>query len=432
MVQHLDEKKRCESLKYSVKDGVAYAVMENTGTSYISPLAIAMNASTGYIGFLASLPGLISSLLQGYAIRLMEKRDRKEMILQSVFWQALLWLPIALIALIHRQNSLSLLMFFYIALISFNALIIPAWNSWMKDIVTKKSCQYFGNRNRISGLAGIATLLAAGYFLDISKKFNLVFLGFSIIFIIAAYARIISRYYLSKQYEPKFKLDKRYYFTLPQFIKKSRSNNFGRFTIYLAFAYFAVFFASPFITVYMLRDMKLSYSVFTMLNVTQALAMFVAMPLWGKFADKYGNLKSIKIGGLLISFIPLLWMFSKNIPYLIVVQIFSGIVWASFNLSSSNFIYDAVSRERMGICVAYSNIFSTFGMFVGSIAGGFLAGIIKTQYNPLMLLFLISAVLRLVIYLIMIPHIKEVRAVEKFNFKDILLAHLPLQNHRTR
>src|SRR3989338_8791831 len=128
MVQHLDEKKRCESLKYSVKDGVAYAVMENTGTSYISPLAIAMNASTGYIGFLASLPGLISSLLQGYAIRLMEKRDRKEMILQSVFWQALLWLPIALIALIHRQNSLSLLMFFYIALISFNALIIPAWN----------------------------------------------------------------------------------------------------------------------------------------------------------------------------------------------------------------------------------------------------------------------------------------------------------------
>ncbi|MFH0831291.1 MAG: MFS transporter [archaeon] len=432
MAGHLSEKKRRESLKYSVKDGVAYAVMENTGTSYISPLAIAMNASIGYIGLLASLPGLISSLLQAPVVKLLEKRDRKEMIVSNVLWQALLWLPIALIAIMHRQNSLPLLMLFYIALASFNAFIIPAWNSWMRDIVTKKSGQYFGKRNRISGLVGIVTLLAMGYLLDAFKRFHLVFIGFSIIFLIAFIARIVSLHYLKKQSEPEFKLDDKYYFSFWQFIKNGRKTNFGKFAIYIGLAYFAVYVASPFITVYMLRDMKLDYITFTILNVLQSLSMLLTMPLWGKFADKYGNLKSIKISGWMISLVPILWMFSTDIRYLAIVQIFSGVVWASFNLSSSNFIYNAVSRERMGLCIAYSNILSTFGMFLGSVTGGYLIGMIKTQYNPLLVIFLLSGFLRLLVYLIMVPKIKEVRTVRKFNFKGILLSHLLPHNPRTK
>lgn len=432
MAGQLSEKKRCESLKYSVKDGVAYAVMENTGTAYISPLAIAMNASTGYIGFLASLPGLISSLLQAPTAKLLEKRGRKEMIISNVLWQALLWLPIALIAFMHRQNSLYMLMIFYIALVSFNAFIIPAWNSWMRDIVTKKSCQYFGRRNRISGLVGIATLLAMGYLLDAFKKFHFVFIGFSIIFLIAFIARIVSLNYLKKQSEPDFKLDKKYYFSFWQFIKNGRKTNFGRFAIYIGMAYFAVYVASPFITVYMLRDMGLGYIAFTMLNVLQSLSMLLTMPLWGKFADKYGNLKSLRISGWMIFLVPVLWMFSTDIRYLAAVQVFSGVIWASFNLSSSNFIYNAVTRERMGLCIAYTNILSTLGMFLGSVAGGYLAELIKTQYNPLLILFLISGFLRLLVYLIMMPKIKEVRAVRKFNFREMLLSHLPSYNHRTK
>ena len=46
------------------------------------------------------------------------------------------------------------------------------------------------------------------------------FLGFAILFFLAMIARLVSRYYLIKQYEPKFKEDEKYYFSFSQFVKK--------------------------------------------------------------------------------------------------------------------------------------------------------------------------------------------------------------------
>lgn len=429
MVKNKVEKLRKQSLNYSIKDGTAFGVMDNTGNAYLTPFALALNASTKYIGLIASLPNLISSLLQLKTVRLMEKRSRKELVVKNAFFQALIWLPIAFLALFHPSFSLALLMILYTILISFNAFIVPAWNSWMKDLVKKSRGQFFGNRSKINGIVGLVTLLIVGYILDLFKKRNLVFIGFFAIFITAFFARIISKRYLSKQYEPKIKLYKGYYFSFLEFLKRIRYSNFGKFAVYVSLFNFAVYVASPFFTVYMLRDLKFSYLIFTLLTVTQSLATFITLPLWGKFADKYGNLKSIKISGLLIPLIPFLWVFSTNFYYLLAVQIFSGIVWASFNLSASNFIYDAVSRERMGLCVAYSGILNTVGIFIGSSLGGFLAGFLKIGYNPILVIFILSAVLRFFVSLIMLPKIKEVKGVKKLSIKNKMMMFLPLYNH---
>lgn len=428
MAEKNRENLRRQSLNCSIKDGTAYAIMDGSGNSYITPFAVALNASTRYIGIIASLPNLVASLLQLNTVRIMERSSRKKLIVKSTLFQALMWLPIALLALFHSSTSLVLLMIFYTILVSTNAFIVPAWNSWMKDLVDKCSGKFFGNRSRINGIAGLIAMLAIGYMLDIFKKRNIVFVGFFIIFLVAFFARIVSRYYLSRQYEPKFKLPKRYYFSFFDFVKRMGSNNFGKFSIYVALFNFAVYVASPFFTVYMLRDLKFSYSIFTLLTVAQSVATFATLPLWGRFADKYGNLKSIKISGLLIPLIPFLWIFSTNIYYLLAVQIFSGVIWASFNLSASNFIYDAVSRERMGLCVAYSGLLNTFGVFIGSSIGGFLTTIIR-GINPIIALFLVSSVLRLLVSLVMLPRIREVKEVKKFSMINRLMMLMPMQSH---
>ena len=71
------------------------------------------------------------------------------------------------------------------------------------------------------------------------------------------------------------------------------------------------------------------------------------MPLWGKIADRFGNVKVMRLTGLLIPIVPVLFMFSPNQYYLMVIQIYSGFVWAGFSLSSSNFVFDKTQQKEL-------------------------------------------------------------------------------------
>lgn len=396
--------------------------MDSAGNGYISPYAIALGANNSYIGFLTSIPGLIASLFQLKTPKLMEKRSRKSIVTSNALFQALMWLPLVIISLLNFRFKYSLLVLLicYVILISFNAVISPSWASWMKDLVKEKSGKFFGKRNLINGFTGLIAMLIAGLMLDSFKRFNLVFIGFAILFITAFFARLASRHFLKMKYEPKLKLNKTYYFTFAQFVKKMPYNNFGRFVIFVALFQFAVNIASPFFTVYMLKELRFSYTVFTLITTVQALATLVAMPLWGRFSDKHGNICSLRITSMLIPLIPFLWLFSHNIYYLMAVQIFAGFFWAGFNLSASNFIYDAVTRERMGLCVAYSNIINNGGLFVGANLGGLLSTHITVGISSFFTLLILSGIARFIVPLFMLPKIKEVRKVQKFRIEEVI------------
>ncbi|MFH1248678.1 MAG: MFS transporter [archaeon] len=418
---NLDEKLKKKSLDYSIRDGAAYAVMDSAGNGYISPCAIALGANNYFIGFISSVPGLVSSILQIKTPRLMEKSSRKSIVTSAALVQAFMWLPLALIALVNIrfQYVLPSLLLSYVLLISLNALIAPSWASWMKDLVPEKeSGKFFGRRNRINGILGLVAMLIAGLLLDSFKTSRQLFLGFATLFLVAFIARLISRHYLLKKYEPRLSLGKKYYFSFLQFFKKMPYNNFGRFALFIGLFQLVVNIASPFFTAYMLKDLNFTYAMFTIITTLQVLATLVSMPMWGKFADKYGNVKVMKITSLLIPILPFLWLFSPNFYYLAFVQLLAGFFWAGFNLAASNFIYDAVTRERMGLCVAYSNVINTSGVFIGANLGGFLSTNIIWGFNPFFALFMISAIGRFLVPLIMLPRITEVRDVKHFNARQ--------------
>jgi len=150
-----------------------------------------------------------------------------------------------------------------------------------------------------------------------------------------------------------------------------------------------------------------------LVNISAIVFTFLFLPVLGKFADRYGNRELLKIGGILIPFLPLLWLFSGNPWYLAFVpQLLSGLGWTSFNLASSNFIYDAVTPQRRGICITYFNAFVSAGTFLGATVGGVIATYVPITFmNNLLFLFVISGVLRGLATIIMLPKIKEVRDV---------------------
>src|SRR3989338_11312498 len=87
-------------------------------------------------------------------------------------------------------------------------------------------------------------------------------------------------------------------------------NNFGRFVLYVSLIQFATAISSPFIAVYMLNHLKFDYITYTIIAISSSFASILFMTFWGRFADKYGNIKLIKITGFIIPIIPILWLIS--------------------------------------------------------------------------------------------------------------------------
>ena len=427
----LEEKtKREQAKKIAVIEGSAWSIMDGFGFRYITPYALALGASNFAIGLLSSLPPILGNLAQLPVIRLMEKKKRRNIVIASVFSQAFLWLPIILVGFLYFYLKISsslaanLLIIFYTLMIIAGATAGPVWNSWMKDIVRENQGEYYGKRSRIAGFVGILSMILAGIILNYFGKDN--FMGFLIILLIAGIGRLCSGYLFTKQYEPEFKLEQGYYFSPIDFFKKIHSNNFGRFVILVSLISFATAIASPFFAVYMLKDLNFSYIEFTIVTLIAPLATLIFVPFWGKFADKYGNLKVLKITGYLVPLMPVYWLgtlllipFNSKlliISYLVLFEILSGFAWSGFNLCSVNFIYDAVTRQRMALCATYFNILNAFGTLLGGLLGGILASQSKILgISSLIFVFILSAILRFFLFIISIRTVKEVRPVENID-----------------
>jgi MFS family permease len=415
------ERWRKKSLDYSIKDGICWSINEGLGAYYVPPFAVALGASEMQVGLLTSLPNLTANLSQLATPKLMEGRSRKKLVTDLVLLQALVWLPMSLLSLLVLLLGIRhavlpvLVVLLYTGYLTLGALNGPAWSSWMGDLVPEKERgRFFGQRNRWLGLASLTSMLAAGIFLEMCRWAGLVFLGFAVIFSLAMVARLLSRHFLLKQYEPMFEEREEYHFGFSEFLKKiwrrgRRPNRFGRFTIYVVSMSFAVNIASPFFAVYMLRHLGFSYAVYVVIALSSASVRLLSMPFWGKFSDRYGRLTTLRLGGLLIPWVPILWIFTANPACLSVIEMFSGFAWAAFDLATFTFVYDIVSRKRRGICFSYMNALNGLGIFAGATLGGFLATRLSLGLQPILSLFLLSGVLRLAVSLVLLPHLQEVR-----------------------
>ena len=430
------EHKRKGSRKVSVIEGSFNAVTDGAGSRYISPFALALGANNTQIGFLTSLPSLIGNFFQIFSSRAMEKFSRKKIMILATTIQSFFWLLVIVAGVLFyflkasSFISTTYLIIIYTVLMALGSFYGPVWSSWMKDLVDPdKSGKYFGMRNKIIGFISLIAMLGAGFLLDHFKQTK-VFVGFFILFGICFFARLISSQLLRKKYEPELRIEKDYHFSLWQFIKKMRHNNFGRFVIASALMDFAINMASPFFAVYMLKGLGFNYATFTIVTISSIIGNLIFVPLWGKFADKYGNVKTLKITAVLTTLVPLGWFFSfflfKHhplglVPFLVLIEFYSGVVFAGYRLTQSNFIYDAVTRQRMALCISYFNFISSIGTFIGATFAGILASQADLVFGISIFLgiFLVSGILRLIFSLIYTRRVNEVRMVESFQFVDI-------------
>lgn len=434
-----EDQKKEQARKISVKEGSFTSLMDGFGLRYITPYALALGATNFQIALLGSLPTLLGDFAQLSTLKLIEKFSRKKIVLLSVIFQAIMWLPLILIGWLYFTSRLSTFtascwtIAIYAAIVLAGAIASPAWSSWMKDILTSESGRYFSRRNEIITGLVLISLLISGFILRHFQKEEVI-IGFTIIFIIAFLGRSTAAYLFTKKYEPQYIYNKKSAFSLLDFAEHLTSNNYGRFVLFITVISFATTIAGPFFSVYMLKDLEMDYLSYTLVIISPIVSTLVFLPIWGKFSDVHGNVKILKITGYLIPLIPLLWMISPLLGslgytplifYLFIIEVFSGFSWAGFNHATATFIYDAVSKEKMPYCVAYFNILTGIGLFLGAMLGGYFASLtsVPLGLSPILFTFLISGILRVAAVMIFLPLIKEVKPVTPFNFKQSFRHH---------
>lgn len=407
------------SLRHSVRDGVAYSVMSGGAETYLSAFALFLKASAPQVALLATLPSLLGSLTQLLSAWLVRGlRRRKTLILVGASLQAVIWLPLLFLPLAFPERAILLLVIcatLYHAMGNFS---VPLWVSLMGDLVPeRKRGRYFGRRTRLATMTAFLALVSGGVVLHVFDAQGWTVFGFVALFLVAALARIVSVYHLGRMHEPV--MDKSPVRFAPGWLGRLRDSHAWRFTVYIVCMQGAVAVAAPFFAVYMLRDLQFTYLQFMATTGMAVLVQFLTLNTWGRISDVFGNRLILVTTGSMIPILPALWLVSDSFWYLLAIQVISGLCWAGFSLSTSNFLYELVPSERRSGYMAFHNVLTALAVFAGGMFGAWLTQVLPSTFevftfawtwdSALLAVFAASTLLRGVVALWFLPRLEEVR-----------------------
>jgi len=408
--EHVNEElERQKSLKYFHGEVGAEAVGE-ASNAYAPASLIAAGAGSSTVAMMSTLNNFVAAFLYTKVPTVIQRMgSRKKAVLLLAFLDAIGWLPLIAILLFFKPiNPLWLIPCWIFNLIP-GMLLSPARSSWLADLVPANvRGRYFGMRAAISGAVYIGAFFIFSGVLELFHERALI--GFALLFFVAFAADAVCFLAYSRIHNTPVTPEKDGNFGFLDFLGETRQRNLGKFILFVSFFQFTVYIASPFFAPYMLIDLHFTYIFFALIFASEFLAKVLIVTFWGKYADKVGNLKVMKIVSFAIPFVPLLWLVSHNVFYLVLVQLFSGVCWAGFDLCSGNFIYEAAPLGKRLKYIAYNKALTTAFMAAGALIGAYLLGVVRPVlgYN-ILALFVLSGVLRLAVTMVMFPKLKEVR-----------------------
>jgi len=407
------------SLRHSIRDGVAWSVQVGAGETYFSAFALFLRATAPQVAVLTTLPPLLGSLAQLFSAWLGRFAGRRRLVLIGCTLQAALWLPILLVPVLFGAHVVSALLVLLVLYHGAQSLSAPQWTSIMRDLVSeRRRGRYFGHRTRLTTITTFTALVVAGLFLHEFDTAGRTYLGFVVVFVLAFLARTVSVYHLRFLHEPAVASAPPPDLHISHWWQSLVDTGAVRFSTYYALMNAAVGISAPFFTVYMLRDLELSYLAFMLLTGTSVFTQFLTLAMWGRIADIYGNRLILLVTSMSLPIVPLLWLVTDEFWYLMICQAVSGFSWSGFTLACGNLLYELVPRSRRAAYVAFHNVGMASGVFCGAMLGSALVLVLPVRQvlvsdsgiaSNLLYLFALSGLSRALIAALLARRVREMR-----------------------
>jgi len=376
----------------------ASSSVDNAGMAYQSPSLIAAGGAEREVSILSAATSLLFALILVKIPAFVNGSNLKKVVVILAAISAGGWLPLVLLPLFIPAIPVGVLVALWLMNAVPGLIILPLRDKWLSDIVPSgKIGRYLGLRQIISASMFISTFLMMGYLLDGAHRVLLP--GFSFVFLIGFLGCALSvAMYLVLRFSPKLGQYEESKFGLLDFLWEAKQNKMLLFMIYVTMVTFAASISSAFFSVYMLRDLQFSYLTYTLLISTEFLSRVVGLSFWGKLVDNAGAVKVLRIASFFIPIVPALWLFSSNPVYLAAVQIFSGLSWSAFDLSTQTSICSASPPAKRLLYIVYQRCIIMFASAAGPLLGLYLVDVVFPVFgNPVLTIFLISAVCRFLV-----------------------------------
>jgi MFS family permease len=263
-----------------------------TGGTILTGFALWLGATPFHIGLLTSLPAF-AALAQLLAPYFTERHgQRKRLMSLMTGGQRALWLIVAALPFLVLPTGAGIAVLIGVVTISamLGAVGAVPWLSWMADLVPKDMRgRYFATRNLIMGTVGLILGPIVGHFLDLwtdwagpGSPF-----GFASTFAAGAALGLMAVWLLQRIAEPPMAPGSGQSL-LRQLALPWRNANFRRLIFFRGYYIFVVNLAGPFFVVYHLQSLGLGFGAVYILNTIGALAMLLALRLWGRLCDRWG------------------------------------------------------------------------------------------------------------------------------------------------
>lgn len=283
-----------------------YIIADNFSANIIESL-INGNLFTGFLillDFNDILIGIITMIrlacntLQMFSPLILEKKEKRKIFLiisRGIFY-ILNIIGIGLLAFLPVSGDIKIFVLIVLTILAYvvNAVSGPGFAVWqIKSIPLKVRNDYFPLITVFVGtIAFLAAYLASrciDYFKVLGNELN----GFLILRVIAVIVGITDLYFLTKikeyPYERVGKINLKNIFTEPFKEKK-----YIKIVIISCLWSFAANIPGPYYTIYLLRDLNVSYSYMSIVNLMYLVSLIFITPFWTRRIKKTSNLKTLR------------------------------------------------------------------------------------------------------------------------------------------
>ncbi|MXP41636.1 MFS transporter [Altererythrobacter soli] len=348
----------------------------------LTAFALHLGASNLWVGLLASAP-FLTQLIQVPAILVVERlRQRKRLCVVTSVISRLMLLPMAATAFYTGFGPLLVFLLAQYFLCGLGAVGGCAWNGWLRDLAPEERLgRVFARRTAWSAAVSLFTGIAAALIMEGTPEGSTErSMAFAAMFVVGCVTGLLSAHIVARMPEPVMPAPSER-LSLTSLLRAPMSdNNFKRLMIFVMTWQFAVNFATPFFTVFIVRRLGFDVSLVMVLGAVSQLANLVALRTWGQLSDRFSNKSVLRVAApaYIFGIVAMIGASQSSnetfvVTWLTVLHVLMGASVAGVTLASTNIALKLSPKGSATAYLATNALATSAAAGLAPIVGGLLA-----------------------------------------------------------
>ncbi len=354
-------------------DGLFAAASDTVPVNYLTLYLLAMGATGAQVGWFSSLSSLAAAVALLPGAFIVEKYGRRKEV-AVVFGGLLARILLLTMALAPLPLSGQPLIWLVITLGTLRSaagnLAFPAWMSLTGDIVPMEGRgRYFGSRNFVMVIAGIVVTYLIGELITRVESLQ----GYQLALGLSFLTGLVSTWFFwsIKDSAGEQPVQSEMKLSVAEIWQGFRASPFFlQFCIATAVWNFSLNVAGPFFNVYMAQDLSFTAAMIGITAIATNVTRLLTQRKLGELADRWGAGRLQMMSMFLIPFLPIAWIFARELWHVVVINSFGGVFWGAFELASFNFLLVFMPENMRARYSAIFQVVVTISLAGGAALGG--------------------------------------------------------------